>query len=115
MTGSGISYWERRRIGAIEGVPPPPIGAREAGDVLAQLGLPPGVSADEVDLEDSRTRRAVAVVWEQATVIQFLENSGMVFDVVFEVLEIVLGLIAEASTGVQAQQAAQDRLGWRSG
>jgi hypothetical protein len=100
--GAAVSYHESRRIKRIEGVPPP-IDSKTMQQAVQDI------SAGQAGTRAQRTR-ARAIVWEQATVIRFLEDSGMVFDVVFEVLELLLGLLTGTGAGFQALQEARSAL-----
>jgi hypothetical protein len=100
--GATISYFESRRIKRIEGVSPP-IDRMTLQQAVRNI---PGQGADTC----AQRNRARAVVWEQASVIQVLEDSGMVFDVVFEILELLLGLTTGTGAAFEALQEARSAL-----
>jgi hypothetical protein len=100
--GGIVGYLESRNIKRIEGVSPP-VDRETMQQAIRDI------SEGQMSSRAQRTR-ALAIVYEEATVIQFLENSGMVFDVVFEILELVLGLVTGTGAGFQALEEARNAL-----
>jgi hypothetical protein len=94
--GAMISYHESRRIKRIEGVSP-------SGDCTTMREAIHNTSEEEASTRAQRNRVRV-VAWEQTAIIRFLEDSGMVFDVVFEILESLLGVITGTGVAFDALQ-----------